>query len=420
LEQALNQAVGHVDANFEMKDLEYLKSKNIVDVQSIHAPTYHAIAQHLSMPQDGILRVADFGAGILSMLELLLEGRHDKPPLLKILNRKVKGIEYVAYEPNMGLLEGCKEKLSRLGFKLREEQEESTTYVFHRAHQNVTVHLKMMDFTKEDCKMEVQLLVGCCFADLMDPHALVESLLRFTTTTTTTPTTTTTGDTLVYFPITFTGITQFLPPQPFGSSGEDGRRRIIPSDTAAFGMYSDALTNQHGHNLEPTKLVDAMKDYGGILLHHGPSNWKIDPTENEYLWKTMLYFFGTVGAPEMMKRGWDSVGWMDRTKQGRPKIEVSNVDLLFRLPRESSGGLLASSLNEDSDELSIEEIQFTAPYEVGTVSKTVDTKDGAHLGPNQVEGMKVSLLVNERLFIFGETTDPPSPARSLQSALSAL
>ena len=379
LEQALNQAVGHVDANYEMKDLEYLKSKNICDAQSIHAPTYHAIAQHLYMPQDGILRVADVGAGLLSMLELLLEGRHDKQPLLNMLNKKVKGIEYVAYEPNMGLLDGCRETLSRLGFEFVRKEQEST-YVFHRDHQNVTVHLKMMDFTKEDCKMELQLVVGCCFADLMDPHALVESLLRFTGS----------GDTvLVYFPITFARITQFLPPQPFGS---EKMPRRIPSDTAAFGMYSDALMNQHGHNLEPTKLVDAMKEYGGILLRRGPSNWKIDPTENEYLWKTMLYFFGTVGAPEMMKRGWDSVGWMARAKQGRPKIDVANIDLLFRLPREASGGLLDSSLtgNEDKDELLIEEIQFTAPYEVGTVSKTVDTTDGAHLGPNQVEGMKAS------------------------------
>jgi FMN phosphatase YigB (HAD superfamily) len=374
LEQALNRAVGHVDPDFQMSDLEYLEAKNVVDAQSIHCPTYLKIAQHLTIPENGILQVVDVGAGLLSMLELFLKGRHDKPPLLSLLDKKVKGIEYVAYEPNMGLLGGCKNRLRELGFELREER--GNECVFHRARHNVTVHLKMMDFALEKGKMEPQLLVGCCFADLMDPHELVESLFQYTFS----------GDMLVYFPITFSGITQFLPPQPFGVSGE--RRRQIPSDTTALQMYSSVLTNQHGHNLEPTKLVSAMEAHGGILLNRGPSNCKICPKENEYFWKTMLYFFGTVGAPEMMKRGWDSVGWIHRAKQGRPKIEVSNIDLLFRIPRETSDVLRESSSveNEDTDELSITEIQFKAPYEVGTVSKTVDTKDGAHLGPNHVEG----------------------------------
>jgi threonine dehydrogenase-like Zn-dependent dehydrogenase/FMN phosphatase YigB (HAD superfamily) len=385
LEQALNQAVGHVDPDFQMKDLEYLKAKNVVDAQSIHGPTYLKIAQHLTVPANGILQVVDVGAGLLSMLELFLKGRHDKPPLLSLLDKKVKGMEYIAYEPNLGLLEGCKRRLRELGFEPLHEAHGSEC-TFHRARQNVTVHLKTMDFTLEvQGKMEPQLLVGCCFADLMDPHELVESLFQCTSS----------GDMLVYFPITFCGITQFLPPRPFGVGGERRRRRI-PSDTTAFQMYSDVLTNQHGHNLEPTKLVSAMEAHGGILLNRGPSNWNICPKENEYLWTTMLYFFGTVGAPEMMKRGWDSVGWIHRAKQGRPKIEVSNVDLLFRLPREASGRLRESSSieNEDTDELSINEIQFRAPYEVGMVSKTVDTKDGAHLGPNDVVVRSVCSLIS--------------------------
>jgi hypothetical protein len=132
-----------------------------------------------------------------------------------------------------------------------------------------------------------------------------------------------------------------------------------------------------------------MSDYGATLLHRGPSNWKIDPNENEYLWSTMLYFFGTVGASELLKRGWDSVGWIDRAKQGRPSIEVSNIDLLFRLSgNDASGGVVESTVEEDGndEQLTVEEIQFTAPYQVGTVVKTIDTKDGAHLKPNQVEG----------------------------------
>jgi len=340
------------------------------------------VAQHLNIPKDGILRVADVGAGLLSMLSLLLKGQHDKKPLLNMLHQKVKGVEYYAYEPNESLLEGCRENLKRLGFTLKEEKE--SELVYHRSNQNVTVHLRIMDFTNDgDCQeVEPNLIVGCCFADLMDPHVLVESLLRFTAGSSSQK------DTLVYFPITFAGITQFLPPQPFNTR-TDASRRTIPSDTTAFSLYSNALTLEHGHNLDPNKLVNAMSDYGATLLHRGPSNWKIDPKENEYLWKTMLYFFGTVGASEMMKRGWDSVGWMDRAKQGRPSIEVTNIDLLFRLGNAYDDvGLVevTGNTSEDGGQLSINEIQFTAPYEVGTVTKTLDTKDGAHLGPNQVEG----------------------------------
>ena len=156
-----------------------------------------------------------------------------------------------------------------------------------------------------------------------------------------------------------------------------------------FTCIPNALTTRHGHNLDPDKLVAAMKDYGATLIDRGPSNWKIDPTDNEYLWKTMLYFFGTVGASEMMKQGYDSVGWIDRARRQRPSIEVTNIDLLFRLgSSETVSGLIerASNEREDHGQLEIKEIQFTAPFEVGTITKTVDTKDGAHLGPNQVEG----------------------------------
>jgi FMN phosphatase YigB (HAD superfamily) len=379
LEQALSMAIGHLHSDYALSDVSYLKAKNVVDAQSIHAPTWNQVAANLVLAPNDILRVADVGAGVLSMLSLLLKGQHDKKALLQMM--KVKGVEYFAYEPNMSLLEACRENLKRLGFQLQTESEHELIY--HRSNQNVTVHLRMIDFTNDDRCDEVQpnLIMGCCFADLMDPHELVESLLRFTAATHN-------DTTLVYFPITFAGITQFLPPQPFGTR-TNAARRTIPSDTTAFHIYSKALATRHGHNLDPDKLVAAMSDYGATLVHRGPSNWKIDPTDNEYLWKTMLYFFGTVGASEMMKQGYDSVGWVDRAWKQRPSIEVTNIDLLFRLDSsETVSGLIdrAGSEREDQDELEIEEIQFTAPYEVGTITKTVYTKDGAHLGPNQVEG----------------------------------
>ncbi len=324
LEQALNIAMGHTDPDYTLSDARYLQAKNLVDAQSIHAPTYEQVAKHVKVSSDGILRVVDVGAGLLSMLSLILKGQQDKKPLLKLMKQQqqqVKGMEYYAYEPNESLWNACREKLQQLGFSLQHETK--SQLVYHCSNPNTTVYLKMMDYTLvEDAKdVTPNLIVGCCFADLMDPNVLVESLLRFTTN----------SSTLAYFPITFAGITQFLPPQPFGTTTALTQRRVIPSDTTAFFLYSDALTRTHGHNLDPNQLVSAMKNHGATLLHSGPSNWKICPTKNEYLWNTMLYFFGTVGAFELMKRGYDSVGWIHRARQGRPSMEVSNVDLLFRL-----------------------------------------------------------------------------------------
>ena len=180
LEQALSMAIGHLDSDYALSDVSYLKAKNVVDAQSIHAPTWDQVAAnlHVVLAPNDILRVADVGAGVLSMLSLLLKGQHDKKALLQMI--KVKGVEYFAYEPNKSLLEACRENLKRLGFQLQTESEHELIY--HRSNQNVTVHLRMMDFTNDDRCNEVQpnLIVGCCFADLMDPHELVESLLRFT------------------------------------------------------------------------------------------------------------------------------------------------------------------------------------------------------------------------------------------------
>ena len=90
--------------------------------------------------------------------------------------------------------------------------------------------------------------------------------------------------TLIYFPITFCGITQFLPPKPFqqqqqqqtqlskqcdDENGNDKKDhymrtkrnktiRPIPSDTAAFNCYSKALSDVFGHNLDYLLLKDVL------------------------------------------------------------------------------------------------------------------------------------------------------------------
>jgi len=118
-----------------------------------------------------------------------------------------------------------------------------------------------------------------------------------------------------------------------------------------------------------------------------------------------------VAVPELLKNGWDAKGWLRRARgrlgvnsqaiagsknkkhkanhiiKHRPSILVSNVDLLFRMPRLGCGKISDVDSKEkeiekalEDNEVGIEEIQFTAPYEVSTVRKR-----GFKLGPNQVQ-----------------------------------
>ena len=106
----------------------------------------------------------------------------------------------------------------------------------------------------------------------------------------------------------------------------------MPSDNTVFQLYAHALTRRHGHNLNPKRMVSAVEEVRGVLLAREPSDWEIDPEGEDggYLWETMLYFFGSGAAPEILVGGrWDAVGWLERAREGRPRIVVGNVDLLF-------------------------------------------------------------------------------------------
>ena len=384
-------ALGHVDETYTFSQIDYLLSKNVVDALSIHGPTWDTMKQQITtmaITNKGVLTIADVGAGLLSMLELLLVGDHDKKSIMA--DGTIHTLNYYAYESNLALYSGCKERLQRLGFHTSfiGNPTAGDQIIFSNEGLNITIYLCMCDFTeiptvKNDSPP--QLIVGCCFADLMEPYLLVQNLQHFLQ-----KWNGESKETLLYFPITFTGTTQFLPPRPF-------KRPSIPSDTLALRLYSDALSHDHGHNLDPNRLVAAVHAHGGKVIQQGPSPWNIDPEQHAYLWNTMLYFFGTVGAPELMKRAWDSAGWIQQTKTLKPNIVVSNIDLLFSLP--NARGIKETTeetphITQDLDTLTIQEIQFTGPYQVRTTTKSIDTKNSTHLGPNQVEIQAVCSLIS--------------------------
>ena len=173
-------------------------------------------------------------------------------------------------------------------------------------------------------------------------------------------------------------------------------KKSIPSDTVAFELYSKALQEVHKHNLDPRLLVQAMKAFGATKIASGASDWKIDPKQHAYLWQTLLYFFERVAGPQLLQRGWDAAGWLQRARKTEqtPSILVSNVDLLFRMPRlgHATVGDAAVSLEDgiDQKDRGMEEIQFKEPYRVTTIRKSMGT-----LEKNQVQSE--SLLFRRRL-----------------------
>ena len=226
-----------------------------VDNESINVELWKKVLEEvhelLLKTNDHILRVVDLGAGLLNMFEKLVGDES-----IGKENIFFDQIQYTAYESNQNLVAHCVKKLVELGY---ERDKNSFENIFHGTLPNgiaVTFHLKCIDFSNDVIADEsgAHLVIGSCFADLYDPDLLVNSLLRFLNF----------GkdgqslankETLVYFPITFSGTTSFFPPSSFGPS-------CIPSDTIAFQAYSQSLTNM-GHNLDPF----AIGRFGICLSH---------------------------------------------------------------------------------------------------------------------------------------------------------
>ena len=416
LEEGLAEALGHIvpPEQFAFSDVEYLLSKNKVDVNAINTSVWEKLAQQLALRMqqndDGTLRIADLGAGVLSMLELIIVGGGEddqkKPSLLSLVNESLESaknnqkhhsfakLEYFAYESNLNLLNSCKDRLSKMGFQ--EMQDEDGVFFGHITTEHateieVTIHLLPTNFQDEqhEHSQRLDLIIGCCFADLFDPGQLALSLQQFAHA----------GRPLVYLPITFAGPTQFNETYPVPS--QNSNKQMIPSDTTAFRIYSESLTS-HGHNLDPSLIVNAIRGYGGALIVEGSSNWIIDPSLDNYMWETMLYFFGMSGAREMTKHQLDAAGWISRCRLNPRTMVVSNVDLLFNLQADSHAGNVdqsEASDEESSDDhastttVSVQEIQFVAPYNVTTITKRWNTSD-SYLAPDQVEIESLCSLIS--------------------------
>jgi len=162
-------------------------------------------------------------------------------------------------------------------------------------------------------------------------------------------------------------------------------------------QHLELVLKELGHHLDAWLLETAVRDYGGMCLGRGKSDWIIEHDDDQdnnnpsYLWQTMLYFLGTVAAPELYCAGWDARGWLHRALTCRPTIQACNVDLLFRLPHlgewnitaavEEISGLLAPAENNNSTASSYDEILFTGPRQVTAVQKDIASNK---LAPDEI------------------------------------
>ena len=352
--------------------VEYLKSKNVVDDESMNKDIWNRLKDEIAQlsPSDGALRVVDVGAGLLNMFKKVV-GEDG------LFGENISKIHYYAYESNKELLAEGKANLQRMGMIADPKDECLFRGVALDGEIELMLHLKPMDFTEDSMDEHVDVLIGCCFADLFDPNILTKALHRFLKT----------GQvrrgrkpTLLYFPITFAGTTCFYPASPFESPA-------VPSDTFAFRAYSASLTKRLGHNLNPLKIIDALSGYGGELIEKGPSNWNIEVTKHPYLWDTMLHFFQSSAVPELLGQ-WNASGWIDRSKSKRADIFVSNVDILLRL---DAGRILVQGGDNVKGEKGVrnevEEIEFVSPRNVRKKKIVLDIEDNdSNLTPDQIEG----------------------------------
>ena len=379
--------------HYNFDTVQYLQEKNKLDLQSIHPRIWKQVVHELVSFQKDTIQIVDLGAGLLSMLFLMDQGSAvttKLPPLFPSL--RASSIVYHAYEPNRELERECIRRLERNGFRLidtvkwhptgtKKEDENSflydPEYVFQR--DKITVHLKMWDYrtphdelTTSTSLVHPDLIVGCCFADLMNSRELAETVLKRFCNPSKQNDSSLPHSTLIYFPITFAGVTQFEPPSPFQGK--------IPSDTLAFSLYSQALANIHEHELDPLNIVQAFNDFGGTLLDKGQSDWVIEKKEKGYLWYTMMHFFGSVAAPAIKTAGWNATGWIERSHSFSPTIRASNVDLLFRLPY--LGNWRFPPLVDQElpvEDGTFDEILFTAPHKV-----KIKKRDRGSVGPNEI------------------------------------
>ena len=400
LDRALAASMGAIDPSWRFDDVAYIRAKNAVDAKSFHPPTLARLEAELGALRGGKevpLRVRDMGAGLLSMLEIVL-GMAQRTGWV--------AVDYEAFEVNESLLVATRLRLQEKGFQPTKDGE---ALVRGGSKEEglpaVRVRLRAEDFGAAAVEGEggegggggeasppsspkrppAHLLVGCCLADLYQPHDFVARLFRAAASSSSSSSS---FSPLVYLPITFAGQTTLSPSAPETHDGPTS----LPSDTAAMAAYHTSLEATQGHNLHPPTLLACLQDHGATLLAQGPSDWHVSRGHDHYLWECLVYFFGLGLLPSLGAGGWDVPAWRRRVLDRSPDIEVGNVDLLLRL----DGGRRKEEDEKEEDRAEKRKnvyVEFVGPRDVQAKEERWVGGEKP-LGPTEVEIEAVCSLIS--------------------------
>ena len=405
---------------FKFDSTRYLHYKNDIDRASfnIHAKkrliyelnndyNKHAITQNV----EHTYTVVDIGAGIMNMfievLDILSRARESntRPSLDSPADTQTAiPLVYIAYESNTELNHAIVGKLNTLGLRVVNDTSTTTSqvaYTFKGSKTvnnimfDITVYVLNIDFTSQEAidfikspplsphishttPPHIDLIVGCCVADLVDPRTLVTQLLEFNSD----------GGGLVYLPITFTGTTRLHRPSRVMSEADADA--VVASDERVFELYRQHLLAR-GHHIGVSKLLETITRSSSLILpplsDNGPSsivgigsgrsgvtggtsgdedgevidiessavygkyiaesasNWRISPRDHPYMWSCMMRFIALgVILPSIGHNSepLDLTAWFLSIHEAMQadassvsdnlELIAENVDIVIRLP----------------------------------------------------------------------------------------
>ncbi len=227
-----------------MTATEYLTAKRTVDDRALDRTVLERFATGLNDRQNP--RVLEVGAGTGTMVVRLAE--HGLLP---------DGTTYRAVDRERAHIEAARthvpEWLSDAGYDVRLDGEE---LVAERDGRVIRVRFEVTDAFDLDCTVDA--VVACAFLDLVALPKGVERLAGYL------------NDGLLYAPITFDGLTGFVPHHPDDEA-----------ITRAYHRHMETR-EQPGRPDAGRAVLEAVPTAGGELVAVGGSDWVIRPVDGTY------------------------------------------------------------------------------------------------------------------------------------------
>jgi hypothetical protein len=288
--------------------VRYLRAKEPVDDGALHRPTldrFSAELDRLAAAGDGPVRVVDVGAGVGSMCRRLLSW-----------DRLPTDVEYVVLDRSQVVVDAACE-VTREWAASVETATRWTGDTLHLPARETTVRFVAAEAVDHLAGSRYDALVAHAFADLIDLPDGLSSLLDGVV-----------SGGVCYFPVTFDGVTAFLPADP-------------EADRAVLDAYHAAMddSSRPGAARSGRALLDAVAGSDAGLLAAGGSDWVVHPPyegDEAYFLRHVLQFVeGAVGGGDRVDAETLSAWLADRrgaVDEGALTYLAHNLDVCCRAP----------------------------------------------------------------------------------------